>query len=44
MKKTTMQELDEKYKNAHEQTAVYEVNGVAYTVHFFVSVTKTSTK
>ncbi len=35
MKKTTMQELDEKYKNAHEQTAVYEVNGVAYTVHSF---------
>ena len=31
----TMQELDEQYKNAREHTAVYEVDGVTYTVHSF---------
>ena len=35
MKNRTMQELDEQYKNAHEHTATYEVDGVTYTVHSF---------
>jgi conserved domain protein len=35
MKNKTMQELDEQYKNAREHTAVYEVDGVTYTVHSF---------
>ncbi len=35
MKNKTMQELDEQYRNTREHTAVYEVNGVTYTVHSF---------
>ena len=30
-----VKELDEQYKNAREHTAVYEVDGVTYTVHSF---------
>lgn len=35
MNNKTMHKLDERYKNAREHTAVYEVNGVTYTVHSF---------
>lgn len=32
MKKKTMQELDEQYKDCPESVATYEVDGVLYTV------------
>ena len=42
MKATNVKELDEQYKNAREHTAVYEVDGVTYTVHSFYVGSRTS--
>jgi hypothetical protein len=35
MKATNVKVLDEQYKNARENTAVYEIDGVTYTVHSY---------